>query len=86
MRSKNLRHVASFSRQRNQCTLWTFPTEGSEVSTDSQNSSRPHIPGPDELTIPALEVDQTVAPRPEEEIADVLRAKPDVKDHSQHPE
>jgi len=77
---------AGFSRQRNQCTLGVFPTERSEVSTDSQNSSRRHIPGPDEPTIPALEVDQTVAPRPEEEIADVLRAKPDVEDHSQHPE
>ncbi|MFG6444793.1 hypothetical protein ACFXP7_05760 [Microbacterium sp. P06] len=41
---------------------------------------------PHEPTIPELEVDETVAPRPEEEIADVLRAKPDVADHSQHPE
>ena len=33
-----------------------------------------------------LEVDQTVPPRPEEEIADVLRAEPDVEDHSRHPD
>lgn len=46
----------------------------------------PHIPDPGESTIPELEVDQTDPPRPEEEIADVLRAKPDVADHSRHPE
>ena len=49
-------------------------------------SSPGHIPGPDEPTVPELEVNETIAPRPEEEIADVLRAKPDVEDHSQHPE
>jgi hypothetical protein len=43
-----------------------------------------HIPAPDEPSIPELELDETVAPRPEEEIADVLRAKPDPKDHSRH--
>lgn len=41
-----------------------------------------HIPGPDESDIPELEDDQTIAPRPEEEIADELRAEPDVADHS----
>ena len=41
-----------------------------------------HIPAPDEPTVPELEDDETVAPRPEEEIADVLRAEPDVEDHS----
>jgi len=45
-----------------------------------------HIPAPDEPTIPELEEDQTVAPRPEEDIADVLRAEPDVEDHSEHSE
>ncbi len=45
-----------------------------------------HVPGPDEPSIPELEFDQTVAPRPEEEIADVLRAEPDVEDHSEHAE
>lgn len=41
-----------------------------------------HIPGPGEPSVPELEVDETVAPRPEEEIADILRAEPDVEDHS----
>ncbi len=47
-----------------------------------QDSPAAHIPGPDEPTVPEIEADQTVAPRPEEEIADALRAKPDVADHS----
>ena len=62
------------------------PTEGGAVSPHNEHSSQEHVPGPDESTVPELEVDQTVAPRPEEEIADVLRAKPDVEDHSKHPE
>lgn len=45
-----------------------------------------HIPAPDEPSVPELELDETIAPRPEEEIADVLRAKPDLDDHSQHSE
>lgn len=44
--------------------------------------TEPHIPGSDESDIPELEDDQTIAPRPEEEIADELRAEPDVADHS----
>jgi len=32
--------------------------------------------------IPELEVDENDAPRPEEEIADVARATPDISDHS----
>ncbi|WP_411699067.1 hypothetical protein [Conyzicola sp.] len=55
------------------------PTEGFTVPQDSPAA---HIPGPDEPTVPEIEADQTVAPRPEEEIADALRAKPDVADHS----
>ena len=43
-----------------------------------------HVPAPDEPTVPELEEDETIAPRPEEEIADVLRAEPDVSDHSRH--
>ena len=62
------------------------PTEGFAVSPHQEQPSPDHIPGPDEHTIPELEVDETIAPRPEEEIADVLRAKPDVEDHSRHPE
>ena len=61
-------------------------TEGVAVSTHNEHSSEPHIPGPDEPSVPELEVDENIAPRPEEEIADVLRAKPDVADHSRHPE
>lgn len=51
-----------------------------------EHSSQERTPGPNEPTIPELEIDETVAPRPEEEIADVLRAEPDIEDHSQHPE
>lgn len=40
-----------------------------------------HIPAPGEPTVPELEEDETIAPRPEEEIADELRAKPDVEAH-----
>ena len=72
--------------QRNPHMLWMFLTEGFTVSSDNEHSSQGHVPGPNEPTIPELEVDETIAPRPEEEIADVARAKPDVEDHSQHPE
>lgn len=40
-----------------------------------------HIPAPDESSVPELELDETIAPRPEEEIADVLRAEPDLEEH-----
>ncbi|MFD5214816.1 hypothetical protein [Microbacterium sp. NPDC058345] len=40
-----------------------------------------HVPEPGESSVPELEEDETVAPRPEEAIADVLRAQPDVTDH-----
>ena len=53
---------------------------------DNEHLPEKYIPGPDELTVPEIEDDQTVAPRPEEEIADVLRAEPDLEDHSTHPE
>ena len=43
-----------------------------------------HVPAPGEPTVPELEEDENIAPRPEEEIADVLRAEPDVSDHSTH--
>jgi hypothetical protein len=61
-------------------------TEGSAVSLHFEHSSQNHIPGPDEPSVPELEVDQTIAPRPEEQIADAVRAKPDVGDHGRHPE
>lgn len=56
------------------------------MSLHNEHSPHERIPGPDESTVPELEVDQTIAPRPEEEIADALRATPDVEDHSDHPE
>ncbi|QUW20250.1 hypothetical protein [Agrococcus sp. Marseille-Q4369] len=40
-----------------------------------------HIPGADEHSIPELEADQEVPPRPEEEIADVVRSEPDTAEH-----
>jgi len=52
------------------------------VSDHNEKSPREHVPSADEPTIPELEDDQTIAPRPEEEIADELRARPDVADHS----
>ncbi|WP_203580258.1 hypothetical protein [Microbacterium hibisci] len=50
--------------------------------SSEDHSWQPHIPAPGEPSIPELEVDETIAPRPEEEIADALRAEPDVRDHS----
>ena len=52
----------------------------------NEHSSQERIPSPDGPTVPELEVDETVAPRPEEEIADALRAEADVEDHGRHPE
>jgi hypothetical protein len=62
------------------------PTEGTAVPDHTDHAHHEHIPAPDEPTVPELEEDQTIAPRPEEEIADELRAEPDVADHSEHPE
>jgi len=62
-----------------------LPTEGFAVTPHSEHSSPGHIPGPDEPSVPELEVDETIPPRPEEEVADVARAKPDVENHSEHP-
>lgn len=56
------------------------------MSSHNEYPSQEHHPGPTEPSVPELEVDDTVAPRPEEAIADVLRAEPDVEDHSRHPE
>ncbi|MCU1580716.1 MAG: hypothetical protein JWO01_104 [Microbacteriaceae bacterium] len=63
-----------------------LPTEGFTVSLHFDHSPQHHIPSPDEPSFPELELDQTIAPRPEEEIADALRSKPEVEDHSQRPE
>ncbi|WP_243074325.1 hypothetical protein [Microbacterium sp. SS28] len=48
------------------------------------HAAHDHVPGPDEPSVPELEEDETIPPRPEEEIADRLRAEPDVEDHSTH--
>lgn len=48
-------------------------------NTDEQPA--PHrVPAPGEPMIPELEADENIAPRPEEEIADLLRAEPDERD------
>jgi hypothetical protein len=47
-------------------------------------SGHDHVPEAGEPTVPELEEDENIAPRPEEEIADVLRAEPDVEDHTRH--
>jgi hypothetical protein len=53
------------------------------VFPENEHPSHEPLAGADESAVPTIEFDQTIAPRPEEEIADVLRAKPDVEDHSQ---
>ncbi|WP_434811873.1 hypothetical protein [Microbacterium sp. bgisy189] len=52
------------------------------MTEHTEHHVEPHVPRPGETTIPELEDDETIAPRPEEEIADELRAEPDVADHS----
>jgi hypothetical protein len=52
------------------------------VTLDHEHTPHDHVPAAGEPDLPELEDDQTVAPRPEEEIADALRAEPDVDDHS----
>ncbi|ROR66611.1 hypothetical protein EDD26_2003 [Agrococcus jenensis] len=59
-------------------TLWPSSTEGVHVSQD-EHAAQHHVPSPGEPSIPELEADQTEAPRPEEEIADALRAEPDAR-------
>jgi hypothetical protein len=56
------------------------------VSDPNEHPHHDHIPGPDEPSVPELEDDENIPPRPEEEIADELRAEPDVEDHSDTPE
>ena len=56
------------------------------MSPENEHAASPHIPESGETSFPELEEDQTIAPRPEEELADVLRAEPDVEDHSKHAE
>lgn len=54
------------------------------MSGRDDHAPQQHVPESGEPSIPELEVDESIAPRPEEEIADVARAEPDVEDHS-HP-
>lgn len=60
------------------------PAEGIAMSSENEHIAGHHVPAPGEPTVPELEEDENVAPRPEEEIADLLRAEPDVTDHSGH--
>jgi hypothetical protein len=53
------------------------------MSHHAEHDPQEHVPGAGEPSIPELEADETIAPRPEEDIADVLRATPDVADHSE---
>jgi len=54
----------------------------SGMTDGAASSGHEPVPVPDEPTVPEVEADETVAPRPEEEIADILRAEPDTHDHS----
>lgn len=56
------------------------------LAQDMRSTSDHHVPAADEPSVPELETDETIPPRPEEEIANVLRAEPDAEDHRQHPE
>ncbi|GAB3631874.1 hypothetical protein GCM10027421_12270 [Microbacterium shaanxiense] len=56
------------------------------MNSPEDQSHRKHIPGPSEATVPDIELDENIAPRLEEELADLLRSEPDVEDHAQHPE
>ncbi|MCE4027114.1 MULTISPECIES: hypothetical protein [unclassified Microbacterium] len=50
------------------------------MADNEERSTSPHVPEPGEPSIPELEADENIAPRPEEEIADLLRAEPDEGD------
>ena len=51
------------------------------MSSPRRKADHDHAPKPGEETpIPELESDETIAPRPEEEIADLFRAEPGAQD------
>ena len=52
------------------------------MTAPADHSVSRRVPAPDEPSIPELEDDETIAPRPEEEVADLGRAEPDLDDHS----
>lgn len=51
------------------------------MSVHDEHVPAHRVPGPGEPDIPEIELDETIAPRPEEEAADLLRAEPDEADH-----
>lgn len=50
----------------------------------SDSPEHDRLPNAEEIPAPELEFDQNVAPRPEEEAADDLRAKPDADGNAEH--
>ena len=48
------------------------------MTSRHEGASEGRVPAPDESSIPELEDDETIAPRPEEEIADIARAEPNL--------
>jgi len=59
--------------------------EEDAVDQSAQVPGEHHIPLPGEASIPEIEDDETIAPRPEELIADIARAEPDTTDHHADP-
>lgn len=55
------------------------------MHADHEQTPHESIPGADHPDVPEIEEDQTVAPRPEEEIADIARAEPDPHGHGDQP-
>jgi len=52
------------------------------VSSSEDHRADHRIPAPGEPSTPELEIDESIAPRPEEEIADLARAEPDLDAHA----
>lgn len=60
----------------------TFELVDRMIGTTQLNyGTEPHIPAAGEASVPEIEVDENIAPRPEEEIADLARAEPDTTGH-----
>jgi hypothetical protein len=55
------------------------------VPEDTERDAPHHIPASGEASVPEIEEDENIPPRPEE-VADVLRAESDVTDHARHSE
>lgn len=53
------------------------------VHNEHQSHEHEHEPVPGEFVNPDLEVDESVAPRPEEEVADALRTDENLDDDDQ---